>query len=302
MVYARRQRTVREKRRGGWKPGRKIDTPPRGCAFPDRARPLCRGHRRARRAARPCAALAACPCPDPFDRRVVGSIDAGRASGRDGRRSCGRWPGSHALPGGGEADDRAAAPGAGRRAACAMSAIRCPSSWPTARRARARRPSGSRSTTSRMPSVVDGRTALAEGAPALWDAGAGQSRLPLQQGDHAAVAAGDEERRARRRRRRDQQPRHRGAARAACRHRALRCGDRHDGPRTDRAGAARHPPPARRVRLQGAARAHPASCARCRRRLRDEELPLSRMGAAAVGGAQARPSRCAGSPTAPRSS
>ena len=54
-------------------------------------------------------------------------------------------------------------------------------------------------------------------------------------------------------------------------------------------GAARHPPPARRVRLQAAARAHPAPRARCRRRLRHEELPLSRMGAAAVGGAQARP-------------
>ena len=119
--------------------------------------------------------------------------------------------------------------------------------------------------------------------------GAGQSRLPSPQGRRRGRGAGDEAGGARRRDRGDEQPRRRGAHRAARRHRPLRRGDADDGTRIDRAGAARHPPPARRVRLQAAARAHPAPRARCRRRLRHEELPLSRMGAAAVGGAQARP-------------
>ena len=139
-----------------------------------------------------------------------------------------------------------------------------------------------------LPSVVDGRAALADGAPAIWDEAPGNLAFHVEQGDAAAVHRREGQGRACRRDRRDEQPRDRLAARAARRHRALRRRDRYAGPRADRAGAARHPPPACRVRLQGAARAHPPACARRGRRLRHEELPLSRMGAAAVGRAQAR--------------
>ena len=85
--------------------------------------------------------------------------------------------GPHALPGGGEAADRAAAAGAGRSAACAMSAIRWPSSSPTARRSRARRPSWSRSTTRRCRRRRRPCGARRRRAGDLGR-GAGQSRLP----------------------------------------------------------------------------------------------------------------------------
>lgn len=39
-----------------------------------------------------------------------------------------------------------------------------------------------------LPAVVDGRAALAEGAPALWDQAPGNLAFHLQKGDHAAVA------------------------------------------------------------------------------------------------------------------
>ncbi|MEI7873444.1 MAG: xanthine dehydrogenase family protein molybdopterin-binding subunit [Alphaproteobacteria bacterium] len=39
-----------------------------------------------------------------------------------------------------------------------------------------------------LPAVVDGRTALADGAPALWDQAPGNLAFHLQKGDHAAVA------------------------------------------------------------------------------------------------------------------
>ncbi|WP_428684860.1 xanthine dehydrogenase family protein molybdopterin-binding subunit [Reyranella sp.] len=40
-----------------------------------------------------------------------------------------------------------------------------------------------------LPSVVDGRAALAEGAPSLWDEAPGNLVYHVQRGDHAAVAA-----------------------------------------------------------------------------------------------------------------
>ena len=43
-----------------------------------------------------------------------------------------------------------------------------------------------------LPSVVDGRAALADGAPQLWDAGAAQHRLPYPEGRCRRRGAGDE--------------------------------------------------------------------------------------------------------------
>ena len=40
-----------------------------------------------------------------------------------------------------------------------------------------------------LPSVINGRTALAEGAPALWDEAPGNLVYHVQRGDHSAVAA-----------------------------------------------------------------------------------------------------------------
>ena len=56
-----------------------------------------------------------------------------------------------------------------------------------------------------------------------------------------------------------------------------------------RTGRARASQRTRGCRVRSPARAAPRVCARRRRRLRDEELPLSRMGAAAVGSAPSRP-------------
>ena len=97
------------------------------------------------------------------------------------------------------------------------------------------------------------------GAPRLWDMAPGNLAFHVEKGDAAARRRGDAHGGARGRDRRDEQPRDRLADRAARRHRALRRRHRHDGPRADRAGRARHPPPARRVRLQAAARARSIS-------------------------------------------
>ena len=43
-----------------------------------------------------------------------------------------------------------------------------------------------------LPAVVDGTAALAAGAPAIWDRGAGQSRLPSPEGRRRRGGAGDE--------------------------------------------------------------------------------------------------------------
>ena len=136
-----------------------------------------------------------------------------------------------------------------------------------------------------MPSVSHGRTALAEGAPVLWDEAPGNLAYHVQRGDHAAVAQ---------------------AMKSAAHivdvdvtnNRVIVV------PLEPRAGIARYDAATDTMDLeltgQGlhgirrqlaefifkvAPRAHPASCAGCRRRVRDEELPLSRMDPASVGSA-----------------
>ena len=211
-----------------------------------------------------------------------------RARGLHPCRPCGRGPGPHAVPGGGEADDRAAAAGAGRwpRAPCRRSG--------GLRRGRQRggRARGGRADRGRLRGARRrGRRPRGTRRRGAGDLarGAGQSRLSRPARRRRCGGEGDGRGRAHRRGRGDEQPRHRHADRAARRHRALRRRERHDGPRADGAGRARHPPPARRVHLQAAARARPRARTRRRRRLRHEELPLSRMDPAAVRGAQARP-------------
>ncbi len=130
--------------------------------------------------------------------------------------------------------------------------------------------------------------ALAPGAPLLWDEAPGNLSYRFERGDKAAVEAAFA-----------------AAAhtveialvnnrlvvvpdRAARRDRQLRRRLGRIRPAADRAGRPLDPQPARECRLSRAARAHQGACARCRRRVRDQEFSLSRMGARAVGGASPR--------------
>ena len=113
-----------------------------GSALPDRPRQLRRRHQAAGHGGGRLPALAARACGDQVDRCGGGAGHAGRARGVHGRRSegCRRRRaalrlGHHRQ--GWTADERAAASRRWRRARCAMSAIRSPSSSP--RRASRRR-------------------------------------------------------------------------------------------------------------------------------------------------------------------
>ena len=141
-----------------------------------------------------------------------------------------------------------------------------------------------------LPAVVDAAAALAPGAPPIWDEAPGNLCYRFQRGDRAAVEAAFAA------------AAHiveielvnnrlvAAADRAAGRDRQLRCGDRLLRPAADRPRRAQHPQPARRSGVSSAApSASSVTRARCRRRVRHEEFPLSRMGAGAVGGAAARP-------------
>ena len=78
------------------------------------------------------------------------------------------------------------------RAACAMSAIRWRSSWPTARTIAREAAELIEIDYEPLPSVVDGRAALARWRAALWDEAPGNLAFHVQKGDADAVGAGDE--------------------------------------------------------------------------------------------------------------
>ena len=140
-----------------------------------------------------------------------------------------------------------------------------------------------------LPAVVDATAALPPGAPLLWDEAPGNLSYRFERGDKAAVEAAFA-----------------GAAHVVeielVNNRLV------VAPIEPRAAIGIYDAAADRFELlltgQGvhslrqqladcgvphAARAHRRARARCRRRVRHQELPLSRMGAGAVGGAAARP-------------
>ena len=140
-----------------------------------------------------------------------------------------------------------------------------------------------------LPAVVDAREALAAQAPLLWDEAPGNLSYRFERGDKPAVDAAFAGGSPHRRDRAGQQPAGRRPDRAARRDRHLRCCRRPLRPAADRPGRAQPAPAARGRGVQYAARPHHRARARCRRRVRRQEFPLSRMGAGAVGGAAAGP-------------
>ena len=127
------------------------------------------------------------------------------------------------------------------------------------------------------------------GRSAIMAGGAGQFRIPVPEGRRGGRCRGNGVGGACRRMRPHQQPR-------CCRTPGGARRDRLSRPQVgsvsavgDRPGRSRHSPGARGLRLQNSGRAHARGGARRRRRLRDEELRLSRICAGAVGGKKARP-------------
>ncbi len=165
------------------------------------------------------------------------------------------------------------------------SAIPSPSSSPKPPAPPAMRRSRSSVDYTPLPCVVDAAAALQPDAPSLWDTG--NESFRFQRGDQAAVQA--------------------AFATAAhvveidvvnnrlviapmeTRARDRTLDRRRVRPVRLRRQRSRHPRPARRQRVPLPPRQHPRLRARRRRRLRHQELPVPRMGHAAVGRAPPRP-------------
>ena len=195
-----------------------------------------------------------------------------------------------------DGDAAAARPGARPGAACRR---RGRARRRRDRRAGARRRrSDRRSITRCCPAVVETGKALDPGQPSVWDDHPGNLCFDWEIGDRAAAERGDGGGAASRVADPGQQPGRRQFDGAARRDRRIRSRRGFLHAVEFDAGLAFPAQPARRACFPYPGKPHPGRHPRCRRRLRDEAVPLSRARAGAVGREKDSAGRSNGSPTA----